>query len=360
MTPDRPCGNQRLFNAADDTPCTEAAGHVGPHFNRDYGAVWDNTPVSLQYDACGALLQIEHPANKGGRHTIYCALGVGHQGMAHRAADGTQWDTATPGAAGTVMDVHTARRYSELLRLVSPDDADALNLGPVIERQREADNWTSGPEATVASQADVLPLVREVMRLRRDAANVKAGEPNATARSVVTGLQRQIEHMTHVFGELLAATCTGCRPVALSSNPEDGADLETVPGCPVHGEVAELRRGHAWMLVQYERILGALGPEWSVPFPPGDPTAKAVQYIDTARRLDAALSAAGIEHPTGLAGVEDLVGQRDGHAEHAENCEAAISRIAELARDAVGERGGEDGLIYVLNRIAAECERGDR
>jgi hypothetical protein len=103
--------------------------------------------------------------------------------------------------------------------------------------------------------------------------------PDATIRSAVAGIIAQIDAMTAVFAELRDATCTGCPIVANSSNPEDGADIEPQPGCPVHGEVAELRRGSAWSAQQHERIAAALGPEYLAPFGP-DVTAEAVRRIE--------------------------------------------------------------------------------
>lgn len=256
-------------------------------------------------------------------------------------------------AVGMMMDTATAARLNELEQLAAPNEDGALNLGPVIERQRLATNDRHYHNDIAASQADVMPLVREVMRLRREAANRVANEPSATARSAVAGLARHIEDMRHVFAELVAATCTGCPIVANSSNPEDGADVDPRQDCPVHGEVAELRRQVSFSARAYGQIAEALGPEFTAPFGP-DATLAALQCIETARGIDDVLREAGIEYPLGLRGVEDLANQRDGALEHV--TELADKMAEALNYDADQNRPVADNLLDDL--IKGYHERG--
>lgn len=252
--------------------------------------------------------------------------------------------------------VNMADRFAQ--SPVSPTDGfvedGALNLGPIVERHRSVDQRDE-PDAAIlrCSQADVMPLVREVMRLRREAANRVANEPSATARSAVAGLARHIEDMRHVFAELVAATCTGCPIVANSSNPEDGADVDPRQDCPVHGEVAELRRQVSFSARAYGQIAEALGPEFTAPFGP-DATLAALQCIETARGIDDVLREAGIEYPLGLRGVEDLANQRDGALEHV--TELADKMAEALNYDADQNRPVADNLLDDL--IKGYHERG--
>jgi hypothetical protein len=76
-------------------------------------------------------------------------------------------------------------------------------------------------------------------------------------------------------------------------------------------------------------------------------------------RVRAALRAAGVEDIPVLTAIGDLVGQRDGHAEHAKNAENALLRIADMARQALGP-DGHGQLASALLRIIAVTEESDR
>ena len=234
------------------------------------------TNPPLSYDACGASLKIEFPTKTPLRSTLHCALGAEHRNMPHRASDGTQWDAA-PGASDRVyLSPSNMARVAELEQLAAPSEDGALNLGPIIARYTAAIATSpSNPTDARASVADIPALIREVIRLRRPMPTMPG---DATLHSALAGIARHIEDMRHVFAELLAATCTGCPVVPLSSNPEDGADIESQPGCPVHGDTADLRRSLAWSAQQQDRIAAALGPEYEAPFGP-DVTAGVLRRI---------------------------------------------------------------------------------
>lgn len=160
------------------------------------------------------------PERCGQRHITYreraglpnivyvCALADQHSGEFHRSDDGSTWSHAgnlqgppaqVPDTAGTLMDAETQRRLTELESLAAPSENGALNLGPIVERQRLATNDRHYHNDIAASQADVLPLVREVMRLRRP----KPAMPgDVVQRSALSGISEQLDSMTRVFAEL--------------------------------------------------------------------------------------------------------------------------------------------------------------
>lgn len=75
--------------------------------------------------------------------------------------------------------------------------------------------------------------------------------------------------------------------------------------------------------------------------------------------VDDALREAGIDYSTGARGVTDLANQRDGAREHADNAEDALSRIADMARQALGP-DGHGQLSVALGRILAVTEEKNR
>jgi hypothetical protein len=328
QTPER-CG-QRHVTAGDCAvvyTCDIAAGHRS-EFHLDTGqlATWSHAgdlvrhtslasaalvalvgtqPVSLQHDACGARLAVTSPKGigKGTRGEWVCALGEQHQGMQHRASDGTQWDHGIP--VPVPQDLHrmylsppALERAVELEQLAYSEEGGALNLGPIIERQRQSADVVT-PQQLRAILADVMPLVREVMRLRRKAAERPPTGPDATIRSAVDGISTQIDAMTAVFAELREAVDSG--------------------------------------------------------------------QLDAVR---AVLRDAGLGYGrTPAHDVRDLAGQRDGALEHADNCEKALVRIADMARQALGraEPLGDTMLASqrttlrnALARIVAVTEENDR
>lgn len=79
------------------------------------------------------------------------------------------------------------------------------------------------------------------------------------------------------------------------------------------------------------------------------------------RTLDAvraALKTVGLGFDTPVNDIGDLAGQRDSHAEHAKNCEDALERIADLARQA--HERADLRTRDVLLRIIAVTEEKDR
>lgn len=106
-----------------------------------------------------------------------------------------------------------------------------------------------------------------------------AHHPDTAGTVMDVQAARHYAELVRLRREARDILCTGCPIVANSSNPEDGADIEPQPGCPVHGEVAELRRSLDWSAQQYDRIAAALGPEYVAPFGP-DVTTEAVRRIE--------------------------------------------------------------------------------
>lgn len=160
----------------------------------------------------------------------------------------------------------------------------------------------------------------------------RAGDLRPTSLAVGMASVDALTALANERGEMIARyraaiACEGpcsCGPVT----GEDG-DRETDPLCPVDGTVAQMARQLRWADSFTSRIMAALPFEWRQPFHGGDAAGEVVRRVQL--------------------------------SEHASNCEAAISRIADRARQALGaETTGVAKLEQVLSQIVAECERGDR
>jgi hypothetical protein len=292
-----------------------------------------------------------------GREAVQCALPIGHADD-HRSAYHGEAAVRWPRPAVEVLGsgrVNMAERFAQ-----RPVSLQHDACGARLTVSHGGPGWTAvcalGPHdfQTMHRSADG-------MMWRASAFPPTVPPAGPLARSVTDGIVRHLESMTAVFGELRDALCAGCREVAHSSNPEDGADLEIVPGCPVHGETAVLRRALDWSGRQYARLCAALGPEFVGPFA-ADATEAALKCIDTATKLDGVLADAGADSSTGLRAVTDLSGQRDAAREHARNAENALARIADMARQSLAAASDNRAaaLAHALGRIIAVTEETDR
>lgn len=179
---------------------------------------------------------------------------------------------------------------------------------------------------------------------------------NPVMRSALTGFERALGSMTEVWRELLNATCTGCREVAAYSAPDaPSAELEVAEGCPVHGEVAELRRQVEWATQLHDQFCAALGPEYVGPFS-ADPTPSILRSIETARGIDRVLREAGIDYPLGLRGVADLASLHEGALERVEELERHAGIVRDLVAEALpnAELVQSSPLPDVVNQLVEE------
>jgi hypothetical protein len=267
-----------------------------------------------------------------GREAVQCALPIGHADD-HRSAYHSGTSVRWPRPAVEVLGsgrVNMAERFAQ-----RPVSLQHDACGARLTWKTSRPSLSHDTLACVLGPHDFQTMHRSANGMMWRASDFPPTAPptGPLARSVTDGIVRHLESMAAVFGELRDALCFGCREVAASSNPEDGAELEIVAGCPVHGEAAELRRSLKWAAHQHEEIARALGPEYLGPFAP-DATGPAVKHIITARKLDDIMrEEADIEHPTGLLAVRDLIGQRDGALEHAEE----LDRLADIVRDMVAD-----------------------
>lgn len=207
------CG-QRHVQPSTNTEyrCSLAVDHHGGyHMDMENNATWTGAgdlavkgvpviPVPAG-GACGASL-VFSPTGRA----YSCALQMGHAVTSHHdVKNNARWSAAPhPATAGTVMDAQTARHYAELVRLAAPGEDGALNLGPIIERHREAAGVPG------LHHPDVLPLVREVMRLRRQAAE-RSGGAAFRADALVVALESVQARIVELLNEIKAECERGDR-----------------------------------------------------------------------------------------------------------------------------------------------------
>lgn len=199
-----------------------------------------------------------------------------------------------------------------------------------------------------------------------------AGE-HAMCAHEVNELRKQVTERGETIAKLrnaLARTGPCCCPEHVYATIDGAADgdREMDPLCPRHGTVAELARQLAWAHSFTARIMAALPEEWSEPFHGGDAAAEIVRRMDEFASIDAVrtvLREAGLGYAPPADDVRDLAHQRDCAQERAESAEDALTRIADLARQALGTVGSgtPHPLItfqQAMGRIIAVTEEKDR
>lgn len=272
--------------------------------------------------------------------TVRCEREPGHDGK-HRHADSELfWDDASAdipavlcGARLTLTEPTSTWPRRRWTCALGPHDAN--------EHHRAADS-------TQWSATDFPPTAPD--------------DPDPKGTAALADLLRQ-------RGEELAKLRNAIARTGDCICPRMAEDNDLDPLCPQHGTVAELVRQLAWSHGFTARIVAALPEQWSEPFPPGDAAAEIVRRLklaDQVDEIDRAVGAAGIGAKSVAAGIHELIGAVGAHAEHAKNCEDALSRIADLARAVLSRPDAnltQDSLIVAVDalvNIVTECERTDR
>lgn len=311
--------------------CTLAAEHSGTFHRADDGSTWSSAgdlqgPPSLQHDACGARLTIGWSPDPllvavPAPMKWTCALGPHDADDRHRAADGTQW------------------RASDF----PPTAPGRLPLCGMASSP--ADGWYGVCDRPAG----------------HDGGHRQFDDPDPKGTAALVELLRERGELIAKYRAALSRKGE-CTCEKLTDRIMLGDDDEL---CPRHGTVAELVTQLRWASSFTERIMGALGEPWTEPFHGGDAAeevARRIELGDVVDNVNAELTAAGIDYPHGSAGVRDLAMQRDGNAEHAENAEAALTRIADMARQtmAAGDSPDAEATRRTLACIFAVTQEKNR
>lgn len=341
------CG--ATYPADLEVTCVRPVGHRGDHRQAYHqgAARWPNTAVPQR---CGQRL-INVPSQ--GDEQV-CALPDEHRSEFHRTESGATWSTAGDFQPAPSLQHDACGARLTLTHPTAEPLTFVCALGPhdSNEHHRAAygTQWRATDFPPTAPTGEHVMCAHEVSELRKQVA--ERGEMIAKLRNA------------------LARSGPCCCPehvYATIDGAVDG-DREMDPLCPKHGTVAELARQLAWAHSFTARIMAALPEEWSEPFHGGDAAAEIVRRMDEFASIDAVravLREAGLGYAPPADDVHDLAHQRDCAQEHAKNAEDALTRIADMARQALGTVGSgtPHPLItfqQAMGRIVTECERGDR
>lgn len=181
----------------------------------------------------------------------------------------------------------------------------------------------------------------------------------------VNELRKQVTGRGETIAKLRNALArTG--PCCCADAGEGNLDLDDL--CPRHGTVAELVRQLKWAHHFTATIEAACPVEITEPFSGYDVAQWVAERLaghDTLDAVRAVLREAGLGFAPPADDVHELAGQRKAHAEHAKNAEDALTRIADLARQALDTVGSGSPYPLItfqraMGRIVAVTEEKDR